>query len=144
MSDPLEKLRKRENFFAEEGADITAVVKMEEQLGVVFPDQYRMFLLKNAFVETFGRVILGVCEGDLDTDAVLQTQYARGRQILTTFSPFPNNCVVVARYSLGGFYVLFCVGHEREGEVWLLDDHENGREVAGWPTFHDFLMDDNA
>ena len=136
----VQQLSTKEGFYSEPGsASEASVSEIEHELGLAFPESYREFLLKYSFVEWFGHVICGICR-DRECSASYFTKKARAMELPDSdFVRIPDESVVIEPYGGGGYYVLFCKGSDRVGEVALFAHDALGKEVESWTSFEDYL-----
>lgn len=134
----LDKLKEKEGFECHGQLNDESIQQMERELGISFPDQYKMFLKKYGYVEWFGHTIYGYSE-DEDYHTVECTNELREDEIPSDFPRISKLGCVLENYGGGGYYFLFSSESERSGEVALFLDEQFGKEAQSWATFEAFL-----
>lgn len=134
----LDKLKEKEGFECHGQLNDESIQQMERELGISFPDQYKMFLKKYGYVEWFGHTIYGYSE-DEDYHTVECTNELREDEIPSDFPRISKLGCVLENYGGGGYYFLFSSESERSGEVALFLDEQFGKEAQSWATFEVFL-----
>jgi hypothetical protein len=134
----LDRLREKEGFECHGNLDDRQIISMEKELGISFPESYKVFLKKYGYAEWFGHTIYGYAE-DEDYHTVACTIELREDEIPHDFQRVPNEGCVLEIYGGGGCYFLFSKESNRAGQVALFLDELNGNEAELWSTFELFL-----
>ncbi|EGQ8156420.1 hypothetical protein GTP20_22655 [Vibrio alginolyticus] len=134
----LDQFTEKEGFECFGELNDVSIHEMENQLGLSFPEPYKVFLRKYGYVEWFGHTIYGYSE-DEDYLTVERTLELREDEIPSDFEKIPQNGCVLERYAGGGYYFLFSNESERSGQVALFIDELFGKEAQSWTTFEAFL-----
>jgi hypothetical protein len=134
----LNKFKEKEGFECFGKLNHESIHEMESELGVSFPEPYKIFLKKYGYVEWFGHTIYGYSE-DEDYHTVECTIELRKDDIPSDFQRIPKHGCVLENYGGGGYYFLFSSESERSGQVALYLDELFGKEAQSWATFEAFL-----
>ena len=133
----------KEDFETGESVTNEEIEKIEKDLNIELPSDYKYFLGKYGYAFWSGAGILGVCN-DPDDEEYFSMPYFtmddRGKIFPEYFMPRPKNTVVVGPYGGGGHFFLHCMNSDRGGKVELLLTELNGRpDVKSWDSFTEFL-----
>lgn len=134
----LDKFKEKEGFECHGKLNGESIHEMEKELGISFPEPYKIFLKKYGYVEWFGHTIYGYSE-DEDYYTVECTNELRKDDIPSDFQRIPKHGCVLENYGGGGYYFLFSSESERSGQVALYLDELFGKEAQSWVTFEAFL-----
>ena len=107
------------------------ILHAERQLGVRFPEDYRLFLARFGYASWFGHFICGISDNTqysvVDATDYERSQSHAGRKL-------PKHCVV-----LDTDCVMFCEPSNSAGRVQAFLTGVTPEEKFGWSNFFDFL-----
>lgn len=136
----LKKIESNEDFECGEGLDDAGIQSLEKELGMSFPDSYKVFLKKYGYMSWFGDTLCGY-SSDNFSNVIYANKKLRARELPEDFFPYPEDAFLIKRYAGGGDYMLFEKGSERSGQVGLFLDETFNQEVETWDSFESFLKD---
>lgn len=120
------------------------IEQLEKTLSISLPDDYRYYLKTYGAIEWDNGIVPGLPDenDELREYKDLYTRnesYRKDYASRERFKNVPDTGLIIDKYDGGGYYFLYCKGHEREGQVaWHLDENW-GNENAYWESFTDFL-----
>lgn len=134
-----DEIRKKESFTSRDlGASSDEINRIENDLNVKLPNDYKLFLKTFGYVWWFGIELYGISD-DADENVLFQTIKARNEKLPIEFNKLPLEGVIISRYGGGGYYFLYSEDCPRSGEVSLIIDETFGNEVQKWRSFKEFL-----
>ncbi len=120
------------------------ILNLENQLKVLLPDDYRVFLENYGYCFWFGGVICGLV-GDNKRFEKLCCVFKKNKYYHEfydndpSYLSVPSKGLVIGKWAGGGYYFLFSQESERAGEVGLFLTETFGQEVSSFSSFTDYL-----
>lgn len=111
-------------------------------MGIAFPAEYREFLKALGYAEWDGSGIFGITDEHYFNVARC-TEEAKSIELPPDFEKIDARAIVIHEYAGGGYYLLYCEGSDREGEVSLVLTETMFEEEESWESFSKFLEDDS-
>jgi len=118
-------------------------LRVEKELGVSFPADYKYFLNRYGYFSSDGPDVLGIGFDPEEAEYYSMPYYTKSdRECILPkhFRPRPKHTVVVGAYGGGGHYFLYCDNSRHPGKVVLLLDEISGKaDTVKWQSFTEFL-----
>ncbi|QFU06558.1 SMI1 / KNR4 family protein (plasmid) [Pseudoalteromonas sp. THAF3] len=144
IEDIVEKAKNKKNFTQGDGASSKEISDLESDLAITLPDDYKEFLMHIGYCFWFGGVACGLVGENKRYEklcsVMIKNSYYRefyGQD--DSYSPVPEEGLVIGKWSGGGYYFLFSEESQRSGEVGLFLTETYGQEVSKFKSFTDYF-----